>query len=152
MIKTPFVAMWGILLTGIMLTFLAVGTALLQPWFGLTLALENDHIVVDTIRISLTNVQKGEVVQSISSVDGRNKTELIKQDIIEDPDQLETYQRTRQFFSRQNHFANMLSQPQISLNFANGNNVVLNVEPTRPLNSLPLVFWIQILVGLCSFF
>jgi hypothetical protein len=44
-----------------------------------------------------------------------------------------------------------VSQPQISLNFANGNNVVLNVEPTRPLNSLPFVFWIQILVGLCSF-
>ena len=151
MIKTPFVAMWGILLTGIMLTLFAVGIALFQPWFGLTLALENDHIVIDTISISHVKVQKGEVVQSISSADGRNKIELIKSDIIEDPDQLETYQLTRQFFSRQNHFANMVSQPQISLNFANGNNVVLNVELTRPLNSLPFVFWIQILVGLCSF-
>jgi hypothetical protein len=98
MIKTPFVAMWGILLTGIMLTLFAVGIALFQPWFGLTLALENDHIVIDTISISHVKVQKGEVVQSISSVDGRNKIELIKSDIIEDPDQLETYQLTRQFF------------------------------------------------------
>jgi hypothetical protein len=58
MIKTPFVAMWGILLTGIMLTLFAVGIALFQPWFGLTLALENDHIVIDTISISHVKVQK----------------------------------------------------------------------------------------------
>ena len=150
MIKTPFVAMWGILLTGIILTLLTVMTAVYQPWFGLTLTLDKQHIVVDTISKPL-DVQQGQTIQSIASADGRNRIELIEQDVLEDPDQLETYQQSRQFFSRQDDLAGVLRQPQISMQFVNGKSVVLEVEPRRPVNSLPVVFWVQILVGLSSF-
>ena len=151
MIKTPFVAMWSILLVGLVLTLLAVITALYQPWFGLTLVLDKQHVVVDTIATPLAGIQQGQIVKSIASVDGRNRTELVEQGVMEDPDQLETYQQSRQFFSRQDHLANMLRQRQISMQFAKGGSVVLNVEPRRPINSLPLVFWVQIFVGLSSF-
>ncbi|ESK56899.1 sensor histidine kinase [Acinetobacter tjernbergiae] len=151
MIKTPFVVMWGILLVGIALTLLTVITALYQPWFGFTLVVEKQHIVVDTIGVPLVGVQHGEIVQSISHADGGNRAELVEQDIMEDPDQLETYQQSRQFFHRQDYLASLLQQQQIGMQFANGNSILLDVQPRRPMNSLPVVFWVQIFVGLSSF-
>ncbi|WP_026471248.1 sensor histidine kinase [Alkanindiges illinoisensis] len=149
--KTPFIVMWSILLAGIAMTLFVVNIALNQPWFGFTLTLDQQHVVVDRINKPLVGVQRGQVIQSIAAADGQNRIILTRQDVIEDPDQLETYTQGRQFFVRQHHIASLLRQSHITMQFADGSRMLLNVEPSRPLTSLAAVFWVQMLVGLCSF-
>ena len=161
--KTPFMAMWGVLLAGLFLAVLTVMTAIQQPWFGMTLKLQDsiqnqtqdqaqDHkqaIVVDRVFIPQAGIASGQVVQAIQAADAKQVL-LQPLDMIEDPDQLESYRAIHEFFARQQQLYQLMQQP-FSIQFTDGSMVQLNVAASRPLNSLPAVFWVQIFVGLSSF-
>lgn len=148
---TPFATIWSILFAGLALCTITVFTAIHQPWIGFTARLDGEHIVVDSIDKPDKGVQQGRIIQSIAGMPGEGRMVLVKQDLMEDPDQLETYQDIRQFFQRQDQLSQILKQSQINIEFANGSSTLLNTEPTRPLASLPVVFWVQMMVGLASF-
>ncbi len=148
---TPFISMWIVLLAGLGLAGMAVFTALQQPWHGITFRVDGQQVVVDRVLPPLDGIRAAQVVQAIAPATGQPRIVLDKQDMMEDPDQLETYQQSRQFFLRQQQLFQILKQDQLVISFADGSAVVLDRKPARPLASLPLAFWVQMLVGLSSF-
>ncbi|HHX90653.1 MAG TPA: histidine kinase, partial [Paracoccus sp.] len=90
---------------------------------------------------------------TISGQDGR-RIQLTSQDLMEEPDALETYADMRAFFARQDEIAAILRHGPVGLEVAFlGETQSYSVFPKRqrPVSSLPPAFWMQIGVGLAGF-
>lgn len=81
--------------------------------------------------------------------------DLQAQDLIEEPDFIDSYADMDAFFARQTRLAKLLAQPQLVLHWqaapgAPSLTSTLAVTPQRDPSSLPLVFWFQLFAGAAS--
>jgi len=71
-------------------------------------------------------------------------------DLLEEPDFLDTWAEEGAFYARQSAIHAILDAPSVSLTLLDKSNTIRTVTVVprhRPLGSLPLVFWLQLLFG-----
>ena len=138
----------------------AVGCTLLvtQPrWLGLTF--ENTAAGA-TLRIADTDalnqalgIRPGATLVAIAPAGG-SALVLEPRDLLEEPDFLDTWAEEDAFYGRQSVLAGMLASPAVTLTLRDsGATTVRSVQVaprTRPLSSLPLIYWLQLLFGVAG--
>lgn len=128
-------------------TWLAVN----QPWLGLQLAPKaGDAAVISVYPASPAHgLERNDHLASVAGVG------VGAQDVVEDPDTFETYSARNAFFSRQAVLRQALSRSAVRLDMVSSgraaHSVVASPLPSRPLSSLPAVFWAQIFSGAAGF-
>ena len=128
--------------------------ALNQPYSGLRLVSQNDTILIEkSNRVSIPLP-----AHLVSLQIGGNAPVLLKEDdLIEDPHFLPSYAAMQQLFDRQTSLHQQLkqhsvmrvgvqAQPNQTITYYN-----LPIAATRPLASLPVVFWFQLAVSSIGF-
>ncbi|HOI68046.1 MAG TPA: histidine kinase, partial [Thiomonas arsenitoxydans] len=147
-----------ILMAALLLTLAGVTTALYialnQPWLGLTLSsradayspgIEVQHVARNGPAAAIA---QGSRLLSISA--GGQRVALQSSDLIEEPDYFDTYAEVERFFQRQTQIAALQARPLL-LSWQDPAGQVFEQAvaplPNRPLASLPLVFWFQLLCG-----
>ncbi len=166
-------APWLACVAVVVLVGVAVWLATQQPWLGLTLVPEQ-AATVSTAPISaeptaaVLPTLPGVMVQAVSPTGpgaaiGANSRllsvasaaggslNLLATDLIEEPDAFNSYGEWADFYARQAQLAVWLRAGPLvlSLQDARGNTSKARLQPleSRPLSSLPLVFWFQLFVG-----
>lgn len=86
-----------------------------------------------------------------SASDSGASLALLATDLIEEPDAFNTYKEWGDFYARQAQLASWLRAGPLSLSLqdARGNTSQVSIQPlaSRPVSSLPAVFWFQLFVG-----
>jgi len=146
--------MQGAILLCLAAVALVLWTTLRQPWLGLTLAADADSHTVRIAGVDPSGPARAlpfpSVLHALQAADERRPAiGLEPGDLAEEPDTFESYGQIRQFMSRQSEFAALLREPSIVLQFSGPDpRSTATVAPSgRPLASLPLSFWIQIVTG-----
>ncbi|MCF8167766.1 MAG: hypothetical protein K9K38_06255 [Rhodoferax sp.] len=129
---------------------LAVALALQTPWLGLQIQVnEAGEIRVLAAGGPAASLPLGAVLVSVQS--GAQKINLIKEDLMEEPDIVNDYLEMDAFFARQSAIVDLLVRPGLTLVWqAQGQTELAHtqVKPTdRPLRSLPALFWFQLIVS-----
>lgn len=162
--------LWAACIAVVLLACLAIWLATLQPWLGLNLVAEPavEAVAADGKPVEPAKPPPGVIVQSASpagpaaainkgsrlvsvapgSGDGLS---LLATDLIEEPDAFNSYQEWGDFYKRQDLLAGWLRAGPVNLTLqdARGQARVVSVKAlaTRPVDSLPPVFWFQLFVG-----
>lgn len=127
---------------------LAIGLSLQMPWFGLRLAAGPDaDVVVESSRID--GIPEGARLIAIAAP-GREAMALSAEDVLEEPDVLDTYPRLDGFFARQGELAQVLRGGAVTWRWQEAQGPVreTTVDPrARPISSLPFLFWFQLAVS-----
>jgi signal transduction histidine kinase len=126
------------------------------PWLGLSL--EPSKRGEDGLRIVQVRGPAQEagvprdarlVALGTQSLDGALKVGAL--DLTEEPDVFTTYTERREFYRRQDQLVALASQDRVWLRVMtpDSGEIAVGVRPqaVRPINSLPLSFWFQMLVG-----
>lgn len=73
-------------------------------------------------------------------------------DLVEEPDVAESYIALRRFFSRQSELYGAISKPLVLVQTAGDASASVEIRPasSRPITSLPPVYWVQIATGVFS--
>lgn len=142
---------------------LTIGTATSRPWIGLGLAAEAEGDAVVVRRVLAGGPAASAGLDGRSAIGGRleaigagaAEAPLTAADLIEEPDGLPSYAANKAFMARQSRMAALLaSGDPVHLRIVqpSGATIRLAVEPrARPLLSLPVVFWVQLVSGLGGF-
>lgn len=136
----------------VFLSVMAVFLALQSPWLGLVLKNDSSQItVIKSVGPSET-VPNNAVLEAISYSLSGLWIELVPTDLMEEPDLLPDYAELDEFFARQEMIADVLSKSAVAIRWRTAESEksqVTIIQPTsRPLSSLPLLFWFQVFV--CS--
>ncbi len=123
------------------------------PWLGLGF---EQTATGATLRIASVDTgnpaagaQSGDSLIAIAAPGGA-ALHLEPRDLLEEPDFLDTWAEEDAFYARQSAIHAVLSAPSVTLTLLDKSNTVRTVTVTprqRPLGSLPLVFWLQLLFG-----
>ncbi len=167
---TPNVLLSAAVALSVILAAVMLGLAIDQRWLGLKLEAQPrlaipvsfgglwiDAIEHDSPAAGQPGAGIPASVASLVSLggpDGR-RIQLTPQDLMEEPDALETYAGMRAFFARQDEIAAVLRSiggVELGIAFL-GETQTYSVSPKRqrPVASLPPSFWMQIGVGLAGF-
>ncbi|QLH13097.1 ATP-binding protein [Paracoccus pantotrophus] len=167
---TPNVLLSAAVALSVILAAVMLGLAIDQRWLGLKLEAQPrlavpvsfEGLWIDAIEHdSPAAGQPGAGIPasvaslvSLGGPDGR-RIQLTPQDLMEEPDALETYAGMRAFFARQDEIAAVLRSiggVELGIAFL-GETQTYSVSPKRqrPVASLPPSFWMQIGVGLAGF-
>lgn len=126
-----------------------------QPWLGLVLSPgENGVSIVRVISGGpASEAEAGDTLIAVAMPGGKSGIALLPLDLIEEPGYLGTYAEQGTFLQRQQNIAEVLTSPRIILKlFRDERSVQVEmIAGSRPLSSLPVVFWVQIIVGSGSF-
>lgn len=148
-----------ILMAALLLTLAGVTTALSlalhQPWLGLAFASRADSAGPGLLVTAVDPAGPAAVVRPGSrllSIGAGDRTLALQpSDLIEEPDFFDRYAQVEAFFQRQSQIATLLRSAQLQLRWRDpgGTIVAQTVRPaaSRPLPSLPFVFWFQLLCG-----
>lgn len=144
---TPFAILATALAAGIAAAAIALIVALAQPWLGLSLTADAgaQHVVVEHAFAegAADGIAPGTIITAIGGIS------VEPDDLIEEPDVAVDYPALQRFFDRQAELAEAIRAPTVTIATAAAHEPVVVVPmPSRPLSSLPLVFWIQIAAGL----
>lgn len=127
---------------------LAILCALGQPWLGLGIVpdVASNELYISSVEPAspAAGVPRGRLVAV-------GDMAMTADDLVEEPDFFETYDRLISFLARQSALAAMLEQPAVVLTVAvegELRQVTVRPAPRRPLGDLPPVFWAQIAVGI----
>lgn len=127
----------------------AIGLALDSPWLGLRLAPQGDGVVVRSSAGPSAQVPAGAQLVAIRA--GGTTLDLAAGDLQEEPDVADTYEQMDAFFDRQSQLAAVIAAPAVTLEWREQADAPLRettVRPdTRPMSSLPMAFWFQLLVS-----
>lgn len=139
------------LLLALLLAAAVVHLATAQRWFGLVLAPQDGGV---QLRALHGNAPEGltlpRMLQAVSA-DGHHMA-LMAQDVIEEPDAIADHAELHRFLQRQQRLHALMQGDALVLTLDGaGQEVVLRGAATRPLASLPLDFWIQLVTGLGGF-
>ncbi len=152
--KRPTYTLLALALFSMVMTACAAWFALKQPWLGVQMAVVDDKVRVVQVAEGLSpQLPKGALVKRLVSATGEAQDVLVS-DLIEEPDFFNTYSEMAEFFARQTTFDAMLREKQVTLVWVDDSGVEKQVRVTpkkRPLSSLPLVFWFQVIVGFIGF-
>lgn len=127
---------------------LAVGLALQMPWLGLRLAPGPEEGVA-VVASAIPAIPAGARLLSIAGP-GREAIALTAEDVMEEPDMLDSYARYDGFFVRQDALAAVLRGPEVQLRWQSddgGAQAAAVVPRGRPPSDLPLLFWFQLAVS-----
>ena len=138
---------------------LSIGAATARPWMGVRLAPEaaTGAVVVSAVTpggpAATAGLTSGVRVTAVG--EGAAEIRLNPSDLIEEPDGLPSYADNTAFMTRQSRLAGMLADGRAPIQIEQaGAAASVTVEPldSRPLGSLPVVFWVQLASGLGGFF
>ena len=126
------------------------------PWLGLTFektASGTTLLIADTDATNQAlGVHRGDSLVAIASLGGAAMA-LEPTDLLEEPDFLDTWVAEDAFYARQTALAQILESPAVTLTLRDTSAAVHRVTITpraRPLGSLPLIFWLQLLFGVAG--
>ena len=147
---TPVSVLMSAIILCCLSIFLVVSVALNRPWIGMQLAPDDSgtSVVIRSVDPDGPSaaLAAGTPLRSFGGI------ALEPFDVVEESDVAATFAIVDAFFARQDQLATALTQPAVSL--ATGGNAPRTVDitpaPTRPIGSLPVVFWVQILSGAVS--
>lgn len=131
---------------------LAIGLAIQAPWLGLRLATDGDLVRVESSQGPSASVPAGAAllaVQGGAAAAHQATIQLKALDLIEEPDVMGSYAQIDGFFQRQQQVTTALAQPQVTLywNAAGAPGDTLVEPQSRPISTLPLLFWFQLVVS-----
>lgn len=149
---TPTIVMSIAAACAAVLAFAVVYVATSQPWLGLRL--ERDP-AAGAIRIAgvepggpAAGIGPGRLLASVGGM------ALEPDDLVDEPDTLDTYATYRRVLERQGELRDRLLQPQVALGLAGPDGAMVETvapAPRRPLGSLPPAFWLQMFAGVSGF-
>jgi signal transduction histidine kinase len=129
----------------------ATWVAVNQPWLGLRLAPDEPGariVAVDSASVN-DHLRAGERLVAVGGL------AIVAEDLIEEPDNFETYAAFDAFFERQGAFRQALEASAVRLTLGGAGEATREAAasplPLRPLPSLPVVFWVQIFSGAAGF-
>jgi len=155
-LRSPVGVLTIAFLTGTLSALLIVWLSLAQPWLGLRFSADIPRSVIVSTSIPdgpAQTIPDGAAVLAMGAPLPGAAMPLQVNDIIEDPDALVDPALMRAFFARQAELYQIQSQAQVRLTIAaegQTRDVVIAPLARRPISTLPLVFWIQIGVGLAG--
>ncbi|WP_407493811.1 sensor histidine kinase [Pseudooceanicola sp. MF1-13] len=133
-------------------TILVLSVALTRPWVGLTLVAADDAVIVtDWAAARDDALQGGDQVLALQQ--GDLSIPITPADRIEEPDGLPTTTDMKALFARSGQMDQMLQSGEADLLIQRGAAQVAipaTLAQNRPVADLPLVFWVQIFVGVTS--
>lgn len=141
-----------VVLLAVLVTWLATERA----WYGMTLATTADG------QVTLLALDNPAVADSgwlpatrVTLLDRGEPLPLLASDIIEEPDVFDSYTEFNAFLARQGELARLMRSGRLELQAvgANGESIALSLpaQARRPVESLPLSFWMQIFSGIGFF-
>lgn len=149
---TPVVLLTLSFVAGACVLLAAVLLAHFQPWLGVTFG-TGDEGAVKIVAVDPSGpgaaLPVGEVVSRIES--SGSVVSLNATDIVEEPDTIEGYAAFGEFFQRQGQMYPRVGSDAVTLMTGDGTRHDIRPESSRPLTSLPAVFWVQLIVGGGSF-
>ncbi len=153
---TPFSVLVSAALIGIIAFLSVLHLALDQPWMGMRLsagpASDGGAARVQGLLIESVAPRGPAAALPVNTrLTALNGMELTPQDLLEEPDTLESYPALTAFFQRQSRLRAALTQEEARLIVA-GAPFTIKPAPGRPLWSLPPVFWVQIVTGFATAF
>lgn len=134
----------------------AVLLALDQPWAGIDLAVTGDGKGIILVDVDPTGpnagLAPGDRLLALAAADGGARIEPRAADLSEEPDVAESFAALDGvFFTRQGRLHDILEVGRIIATLAPADgperDVTLATVPARPVGDLPVVFWVQVLVG-----
>ncbi|MCY0147648.1 histidine kinase [Hoeflea sp. G2-23] len=147
---TPALFIAAPVIIAMMIAACAVLFALDQPWLGVRFSATASNgikiISVDPKGPS-AGLVVGSVVTALAAENG-NRIELVPFDAVEDPDTAVNYAGFNTFLERQQIISAILRAPQVLVSFSDGSSHEISPGKHRPIASLPVDFWVLILVGL----
>lgn len=129
---------------------LTLWMTLRQPWLGLNLSPSPD---TQSIRLVSTDPSgPGRSITAPAQLVAVGPMILEPNDLVEEPDMIESYEKTAHFMQRQTMLANLLRQPDVTLRYRNeasgDTEKTVTVNPgRRPITDLPAAFWVQLVTG-----
>ncbi|AKI03538.1 signal transduction histidine kinase (plasmid) [Hoeflea sp. IMCC20628] len=145
----------NVLTTGLAAAFLVAATiyiALSQPWMGLTLSGQNVEQGLRVVAVDpggpATGIKPGDYLLRVAG--GGQELVLQPFDAVEEPDAARTYAEYRNFFVRQGRIANIIHSGTVTFTLGDGSKASFTPYTARPIISLPIVFWMQLLAGFTS--
>lgn len=130
------------------LAFAVIHVAMDQPWLGFRLHRDQTAGVLRVVHVvpggPSAAIQPGQVLLSVGGI------ELEPDDLVEEPDMLDTYAGYERVLVRQGQLRERLLEPSVTLGLK-GESSSITPAPHRPLTSLPLAFWIQLFAGVSGF-
>lgn len=155
----PNRVMQGAIVLCVAAAALVLWIVLRQPWLGLTLAADPEKNIVTITAIhpdgAVRGVPPGSVLNAIGPAgqDAGAAIAIMPDDIVEEPDNFESYEQTRAFMRRQGQIATLLRAPSLVMQSSQeGHGVSSTVTPKqRPLSDLSAAFWVQIVTGAGAF-
>ena len=127
----------------------AIALALHGPWLGLRLQPQDEAVVVVASGGPSAGVPAGSRLVSVAGA-GR-VLELAPGDLLEEPDVFDNYAQMDAFFARQTQLAQVLRSPRVTVAWRDQPDGPLHdaelTPGVRPLWSLPMAFWFQLLVS-----
>lgn len=151
----PAYWLWLAVAYNLVLMALAVAQALHTPWLGLRLQTDaQGQIRIESAQGPAAGVPAGAGLLGLSLAPDGVEWLLQAGDLMEEPDVVADYVQMDAFFARQGQIAAILTQPAVRLHWQAEDAVkptetVVRPEP-RPLRSLPLLFWFQLLVSVAG--
>jgi signal transduction histidine kinase len=143
------------LLLCLILGSLALALALHGPWLGLQLLGQEDG----SITVTQATGPSAAIPVNASLVflaNEQTQLELTAKDLLEEPDVFDLYPDMDAFFRRQGELAALLRSPEVTLGWRTESSPeavqTTTLRPAaRPLHSLPLLFWFQLVVSSVGF-
>lgn len=138
-------------------TLIGFGTLLIitlvaveRPWLGLTFSVgDQGQILVRTSQGPAIDIIPGTVMKSLSS--GADTVELMASDLTAEPDgAMGTYAAYEAFLTRQGRLASLMNGNPVLLTDNDGRNYAVGPAPIRPISTLPVEYWVQVIVGLVA--
>lgn len=120
--------------------------AIEQPWIGMDLVPRGGGVIAREAEGPAAAIPPGSRIVAVAGI------RLEAQDVIEEPDMIPTYAEARRFYLRQENMARALREAWAEVRFVppGGTRIVpirIAPQPTRPVATLPFLFWLQILTA-----
>ena len=121
-----------------------------QPWLGITLKPMPDLDMVWIAEVAPNGPAAH--LPSQAALKSINGVQIAPSDLVEEPDQLESYEIHRSVMARQEKLYEAIRSGAVELTIGSTSAARFTVHPRqqRPISSLPIVFWVQIATGLTS--
>ena len=142
----PLAAVLVGLLSAMLVLFLALG----QPWLGLRLTGTENGVILDRVHPDGPAAQAGLTAGAGLATLGPETPE--PGDLLEEPDMLPSFAAYDRFIERQVALAQALRDPGgVVLGLEGGRSVTVQPADWRPIWTLPVAFWAQLVTGLFGF-
>ena len=139
----------------ILVAFISIQIATSTPWLGLEFSVNHKTADVFVSSVEPDGPAFGVIAEheSVKSMaDKHSRVDITAELVKEMPFNLDTYKAFNHFFVLQDKASSILKANEIRLQGKDGTQYTLYPEAIRPVRTLPVLYWLQLLVGGCIFF